>query len=337
MAVTMMATVAAIGRTWTEADIPDQAGRVAVVTGASAGIGFQIARVLAEHGAHVVLACRDPGQAEQAVQRIRTGTSRSSVAVIRLDLASLASVREAAEQLRAAYPQIALLVNNAGVMEVPYARTEDEFELTFATNHLGPFALTGLLLDRLLVAPTSRIVTMSSQGHLDGVMNFDDLHASSDDIVTERDDMPERRGYDAAAAYAQSKLANLLFSYELDRRLRAAGARPIALAAHPGVVLTGLFKNRSRLNQLMLSPRLRPLNFWCVQNVRMGALPALRAATDPAAVGGEFYGPRRRFDTGHPARVESSARSHAVADQARLWDLSERLTGVSYRLGRVPA
>jgi NAD(P)-dependent dehydrogenase (short-subunit alcohol dehydrogenase family) len=210
--------------------------------------------VLAEHGADVVLACRDPGKAEQAVQRMRTGTSRSQVAVVQLDLASLASVREAAERICAAYPQIALLVNNAGMMEVPYARTEDGFELTFATNHLGHFALTGF-----------------------------------------------------------------------------------ALAAHPGVVLTGLFKSRSRLNQLMLSPRLRPLNFWGVQNVRMGALPALRAATDPAAVGGEFYGPRRRFDTGYPARVESSARSHEVADQARLWDLSERLTGVSYRLGRVPA
>jgi NAD(P)-dependent dehydrogenase (short-subunit alcohol dehydrogenase family) len=326
----MGTTVGSIGRTWTEADIPDQAGRVAVVTGASSGLGFQIARVLAGRGADVVLACRDLHKAELAAERIRTEADRGRIAVVRLDLTSLASVGEAAEQIRQAYPRLALLINNAGVMEVPYARTQDGFELTFATNHLGHFALTGLLLERLLATPGSRVVTMSSQGHLDGVMNFEDLKPRSGE-------MPAPRNYDPAAAYAQSKLANLLFSYELDRQLRAAGAHTVALAAHPGVVLTGLFRTRSRVNQLMLSSRLRLLNFWGVQDVRMGALPALRAATDPAAVGGEFYGPRRRFDTGYPARMESSARSHDLADQARLWHLSEQLTGLSYRLQRATA
>jgi NAD(P)-dependent dehydrogenase (short-subunit alcohol dehydrogenase family) len=326
-------TVGSIGRTWSEGDIPGQSGQAAVVTGANAGIGFQIARVLAQCGADVVLACRDTSKAEQAADRIRAeldsaepgrprpgrpGNWRGSVAVVRVDLASLASVREAAECIRSGYPHLALLINNAGVMEVPYARTQDGFELTFATNHLGHFALTGLLLDQLLATPDSRIVTMSSQAHIGGSMNFDDLQGE--------------RGYDPEAAYAQSKLANLLFAYELDRRLRAAGSSTISLAAHPGVVLTSLFGNRSRLNRLLLSPRLRPLNFRRVQNVRMGALPALRAATDPAAVGGEFYGPRLRYDTGYPDRVSSIPRSHDAADQTRLWQASEHLTGVSYPL-----
>jgi NAD(P)-dependent dehydrogenase (short-subunit alcohol dehydrogenase family) len=315
--------MSAAARRWTAADIPGLAGRTAVVTGGNAGLGLETARVLAGHGALVVLACRDIEKAELAAARIRAADSRAEVAVVRLDLASLASVRAAAQEICAACPRLDLLINNAGVMEVPYERTEDGFELTFATNHLGPFALTGLVLDRLLATPGSRIVTMSSQGHADGVMNFDDLQAD--------------RGYRPAAAYAQSKLANLLFTYELDRRLRAAGADTMALGAHPGVVATNLFRTRSRLNRALIGPRLRPLNFWFAQSVQMGALPVLRAAADPDAQGGEFYGPRRRFDTGYPDRVESSARSRAVADQARLWDVSERLTGVAYRVPAAPA
>ena len=212
-----------------------------------------------------------------------------------------------------------LASRGAGVMEVPCQRTEDGFELTLATNHLGPFALTGLLLDRL--AAGARIVTVSSIAHLDGVMDFADLQSE--------------RHYDPERAYAQSKLANLLFAYELDRRLRAAGSKVIALACHPGVVYTDLFSTRSRPQQFLLSPAMRIVNFWAVQNARMGALPALRAATDPSVQGGEYFGPRRyglrrRFYTGYPAVVESSARSHDEADQARLWQVSEQLTGVSY-------
>ena len=315
-----MTTSTSAGPRWTEAEIPDLSGRTAVVTGANAGIGFEVARVLAGHGAQVVLACRDAARAEQAADRLRAADPRAKVASVRLDLASLASVRAAAEQLRSDWPRLDLLINNAGVMEVPYERTEDGFELTFATNHLGHFALTGLLLPSLLAAPGSRVVTMSSQGHASGEMNFGDL---------QYDD-----GYEPATAYFQSKLANLLFTYELDRRLRAAGAGTIAVAAHPGVVYTDLFRTRSKLDQLLISPRLRAVNFWFAQSVRMGALPVLRAATDPAVRGGDFYGPRRRFDTGYPARVESSARSHVVADQARLWAESEHLTGVAYAVDR---
>jgi NAD(P)-dependent dehydrogenase (short-subunit alcohol dehydrogenase family) len=304
---------------WTEADIPDLSGRTAVVTGANAGLGLQAARVLAACGAHVVLACRNLDRADRVAKRIAAESPGADTSVVRLDLASQSCIRAAAEEIRARCPRVDLLVNNAGVMEVPSQRTADGFELTLATNHLGPFALTGLLLDRL--AAGARIVTVSSMAHLDGVMDFDDLQAE--------------RHYDPERAYAQSKLANLLFTYELDRRLRAAGARVTALACHPGVVHTDLFANRSRLQQFLLSPSMRIINFWAVQNVRMGTLPALRAATDPTARGGEYFGPRRYglrrgFYTGYPAVVESSARSHNEADQARLWQVSERLTGVGY-------
>jgi NAD(P)-dependent dehydrogenase (short-subunit alcohol dehydrogenase family) len=312
-----------VSRRWTEADIQPQAGRTAVVTGANCGIGLQIARVLARRGAHVVLACRSGAKASRAADQIRAESPAAAVDVLLLDLASLASVRTAAGEIRERYPRLDLLINNAGVMEVPYVRTADGFELTFATNHLGHFALTGLVLQNLLATPGSRIVTMSSVAHLDGRLNADDLQSE--------------RGYDPAAAYGQSKLANLLFSYELDRRLRAAGAQTAAFGCHPGVVYTGLFATRPKLGQLLLSPRMRVINFWAVQDVRMGALPALRAATDPSAQGGDYFGPRRYglrrgFLTGYPAAVESSERSHDAADQARLWQVSEQLTGVSYDL-----
>jgi NAD(P)-dependent dehydrogenase (short-subunit alcohol dehydrogenase family) len=306
-------------RPWTEADIPDLSGRTAVVTGGNNGLGQQTARVLAGRGAHVVLACRSTDKAGRAADQIDAATPGADVSVVRLDLASQSSVRSAATEIRARFPRPDLLINNAGVMEVPYQRTEDGFELTLATNHLGPFALTGLLLDRL--ADGARIVTVSSIGHLDGAMNFDDLQSERD--------------YDPDRAYAQSKLANLLFTYELDRRLRAAGSSVTALACHPGVVSTDLFTNRSAFQRFLLSPPMRIINFWAVQSVRMGALPELRAATDPSARGGQYFGPRReglrrRFYTGYPAVVESSARSRDEADQARLWQTSLQLTGVSY-------
>jgi NAD(P)-dependent dehydrogenase (short-subunit alcohol dehydrogenase family) len=317
--VTMTQQLADGRRRWTEADMPDLSGRTAVVTGANTGLGLQTARALAARGAHVVLACRNPDRAGHAAAQIAVACPGASTSAVRLDLASQACVRSAAEEVRARIPRVDLLINNAGVMEVPYQRTGDGFELTLATNHLGPFALTGLLLDRM--AAGGRIVTVSSIAHLDGAMDFGDLQSE--------------RHYDPERAYAQSKLANLLFTYELDRRLRAAGAGVMALACHPGVAYTDLFASRSRLNQFLLSPAMRIINFWAVQDARMGALPALRAATDPSAQGAEYYGPRsygmrRRFLTGYPAVVNSGARSHDKADQARLWQVSEQLTGVSY-------
>jgi NAD(P)-dependent dehydrogenase (short-subunit alcohol dehydrogenase family) len=311
--------VNAAGRRWTAAAVPDQSGRTAVVTGASSGLGLETARVLAGRGAAVVLACRDMDRAARAAGHIRASAARPEVRVVRLDLASLASVREAAGEIRATCPRLNLLINNAGVMRPPYQRSADGFELTFATNHLGHFALTGLLLDHLLATPGSRVVTVSSVGHRGGVMRFEDLQFE--------------RGYQADDAYGQSKLANLLFTYELAARLQAAGQRTIALAAHPGVARTELFRWDPRLDRALLSPALRPLTFWTVHSAQRGALPVLRAAADPAARAGEYYGPGGwREYTGYPVRVESSARSHDDAAARRLWAVSEQLTGVSYRV-----
>jgi NAD(P)-dependent dehydrogenase (short-subunit alcohol dehydrogenase family) len=302
---------------WTAADFPDQSGRTAVVTGASGGLGLQTAQVLAGRGATVVLACRDLGKAEHAAGLIRAQTRRDSVVIVHLDLASLASVEKAAHEIRAACPRLDLLINNAAVMAAPYHCTEDGFEVTFATNHLGHFALTGRLLGRLLETPGSRIVTVSSVGHRDGVMHFDDLQFA--------------RKYDHRHAYWQSKLANLLFTYELSSRLQAAGAPTMALAAHPGVVGTELWRTSSRLERVVISPRMRMINFRLVHSVEHGALPMLRAATDPAARAGQYYGPGgRRGYVGYPVLEESSPRSRNEADRRRLWQISEQLTGVFY-------
>ena len=302
---------------WTAADVPDQSGRTAVVTGANSGLGLATAGVLASRGATVVLACRDLARAGQAADRIRAAVPGAGVHVLRLDLASLASVRAAASEIRGAWPRLDLLINSAGVMRPPYQRSADGFELTFATNHLGHFALTGLVLDPLLATPGSRVVTVSSVGHRDGVMRFDDLQF--------------KRGYRADDAYAQSKLANLLFTYELAARLRAAGQGTTALAAHPGLARTELFRWDPRLTRALLSPAARPLTFWSVHSAQAGALPTLRAATDPAARTGQYYGPGGWHEyTGYPVRVESAGPSHDLASRRRLWEVSEQLTGVSY-------
>jgi NAD(P)-dependent dehydrogenase (short-subunit alcohol dehydrogenase family) len=304
-------------RRWTAAEVPDQSGRIAVVTGASGGLGLETASVLAQRGATVVLACRDMDKARRAADRLRVEAGPASVRVVRLDLASLASVREAAEEIRSSCPRLDLLINNAGVMAVPYRRTEDGYELTFATNHLGHFALAALVLGPLLATPGARIVTVSSIGHRQGEMHFDDLNFEHD--------------YEPWHAYWQSKLANLLFTYELQARLAAAGADAIALAAHPGNSRTELWRTTPRLTQTLYNPRLRMLTFWLAQSPELGALATLRAAVDPAARGGDYYGPPGRLQyTGYPARVESSARSHDLAAQRRLWEISEQLTGVSY-------
>jgi NAD(P)-dependent dehydrogenase (short-subunit alcohol dehydrogenase family) len=296
--------------TWREPDVPGQAGRTAVVTGANSGIGLQTARVLAERGATVVLACRDPGKARDAAARIAGTAPRASLSVVRLDLASLASVREAAAELRDGHDRLDLLINNAGLMMPPYGRTEDGFELQFGTNHLGHFALAGLLLNRMMAVPGSRVVTLSSNGHRLGRIDFGNLQWG--------------HGYRRPAAYGRSKLANLLFTYELQRRLAGAGAATAALAAHPGTSRTELTRH---LPAWMRAGALLVPN----QSGAMGALPTLRAATDPGARGGEYYGPAGFGEfTGPARRVESSGRSHDAEVARRLWDESERLTGVTY-------
>jgi NAD(P)-dependent dehydrogenase (short-subunit alcohol dehydrogenase family) len=295
---------------WSAADVPSQAGRTAVVTGGNTGIGFEAARVLAGRGAAVVLACRDAGKAKDAAARITASSPGATVSVVRLDLASLASVREAAGEIRASHERLDLLINNAGVMIPPYGTTADGFELQFGINHLGHFALTGLLLDRLLPVPGARVVTVASQAHRAGRISFDDLQS--------------QRRYRRQAAYGQSKLANLLFTYELQRRLAAAGAAAAALAAHPGYARTELDRH--------MPPWMRAGSVIApAQGAAAGALPTLRAATDPAARGGEYYGPSGLFQMrGSPRLVTSNARSRDQETQRRLWQESGRLTGVTY-------
>ena len=302
---------------WTAADIGNQAGRIAIITGATSGLGLETARVLAQHGATVVLTGRDAGKAAAAADVIRAAQPSASVDTAELDLASLQSVRTAGADLTARFPKLDLLINNAGVMFPPYSLTKDGFELQFGTNHLGHFALTGLLINSLLAQPGSRVVTVSSNGHRAGRMNFADLQSS--------------RHYHKAAAYGRSKLANLMFTYELQRRLAAARAQTIALAAHPGTARTELTRHMSGLAQRAMGPQLGMLNSWAVQDGTMGALPTLRAATDPDAIGGTYYGPDGPFQlTGSPVVVTSSVRSHNREAQRRLWVESEQLTGITY-------
>lgn len=304
------------GGHWTAADAGDQSGRVAVITGATSGLGLETARVLAQHGATVVIAGRDPARTAAAADRIRA-VQTGSVEIAELDLASLESVRKAADDLAARFPRLDLLINNAGVMMPPYSLTKDGFELQFGTNHLGHFALTGLLLSSLLAQPGSRVVTVSSNGHRAGRLNFADLQSA--------------RHYQKMAAYGRSKLANLMFTYELQRRLSAAGARTIALAAHPGTARTDLARHMPGFAQASMSSRFSALNSWWVQDSSMGALPTLRAATDPDAIGGTYYGPDGPLQlTGYPVVVTSSTRSHNSEAQRRLWTESEKLTGITY-------
>jgi NAD(P)-dependent dehydrogenase (short-subunit alcohol dehydrogenase family) len=300
---------------WTDADVPDQHGRTALITGANSGLGFSAAAVLAARGARVILACRDTGKARDAADRIGAAAPGADTEIVRLDLASLASVREAAAQVRTRHPGLDLLINNGGVMVPPRSQTQDGFELQFGTNHLGHFALTGLLLDRLLAVPGSRVVTLTSLAHRMGRLNFDDLQSA--------------RRYRRGTAYAQSKLANLMFAAELQRRLAAAGARTASLAAHPGFSRTNLARHvPSGLQALAGTPV--PL---VSQDSSMGALPVLRAATDPAARGGEFYGPGGPGQlTGYPKRVAPARPARDADAQRRLWAESQRLTGVAYSL-----
>jgi NAD(P)-dependent dehydrogenase (short-subunit alcohol dehydrogenase family) len=297
---------------WTDADVGDQSGRVAIVTGSNSGLGFDTARVLAEHGATVVLAVRDTEKGAAAASRIKRTAPDADVTVQPLDLGSLDSVRAAAADVNAAHPRIDLLINNAGVMYTPTRQlTADGFEQQFGTNHLGHFALTGLLFDNLTSVPNSRIVTVSSVGHrIMAQIHFDDLQW-------------ERTKYNRVAAYGQSKLANLLFTYALQRRLAARDAFTIALAAHPGFSDTELMRHLPDFS--------RPIVSLVAQNAAKGALPTLRAATDPSATGGQYYGPDGLGGAGgHPKVVASSKQSHDTALQERLWSVSEQLTGVTY-------
>ena len=257
---------------WTENDVPDQTGRLAIVTGSNTGLGYDTARVLAGRGATVVMAVRDTAKGDAAADRIRAISPGADITVRKLDLGSLASVRDAAAEMTETYPRIDLLINNAGVMYPPKQTTADGFELQFGTNHLGHFALTGLLLKNLLDVEGSRVVVVASIAHnIRAKIDFDDLQW-------------ERRRYDRVAAYGQSKLANLMFAYDLQRRLAAAKAKTIAVAAHPGVAATELLRHVPGASL----PGVNWLSGKLLNSSELGALPTLRAATDPAVRGGQY-------------------------------------------------
>jgi NAD(P)-dependent dehydrogenase (short-subunit alcohol dehydrogenase family) len=298
---------------WTAHDIPDLTGLRAVVTGANSGLGFEVGRELARAGADVVLACRDPGRGEAALGAIGRELPDARVRLEALDLAALASVRAFAGRLGRG--PVDLLINNAGLMAAPRRVTVDGFELQFATNHLGHFALTGLLLDRLRAAPAGRVVTVSSILHRRGRIDFDDLQGE--------------RGYRPWAAYAQSKLANLLFCFELDRRCRAADLDLASLAAHPGYAATRLQSSGPRRPVERL---LFPVgNLLFAQSAAAGALPILYAASAPDLPSGVFVGPDGSGERrGHPRVVAPAPSALDLETAARLWEVSEALTGVDW-------
>ena len=294
---------------WSAADIPDQSGRRAIVTGANSGIGLVAARELARRGASVVLACRNMEKGEAALAQVRAAGGEAELAP--LDLASLASVREfAASQER----PVDLLMCNAGVMAPPRRETADGFEQQIGTNHLGHFALCGLLLERLKAAPAARVVTISSNGHRMGRIVFDDLQGV--------------RRYNRWRAYGQSKLANLLFMLELDRRARAAGLPLTSVAAHPGYSDTNLqFASPPLLDRIVM----RVGNLLVAQDAEHGALPGLYAATTPGLPGGSYVGPDGPGQwRGSPQLVGMSGRAQDPDTARRLWEVSESLTGVRY-------
>jgi NAD(P)-dependent dehydrogenase (short-subunit alcohol dehydrogenase family) len=303
---------------WTTADIPDQTGRTAVVTGANSGLGFATASALAASGAAVVLACRDETRGNQALERIRRDTPSAQVALELLDLADLSSIRAFAERFAAAHGPLDVLVNNAGVMAIPRRETTDGFELQFGTNHLGHFALTGLLLGSLLARTAPRVVTVSSQMASTGTIHFDDLSGT--------------RRYGKWRAYGQAKLANQLFAFELDRRARAAGTDLVSVAAHPGYAATNLQSAGARMTGSRLSERITDLgNSLFAQSAADGALPSLYGATAPDVRGGQYFGPDRLFHMrGHPTTVAPVRAARDTDVARRLWERSVELTGVAY-------
>lgn len=301
---------------WTTAEIPDQTGKIAIITGANTGLGYETALALAQKGAHVVMACRNTQKAEAAKLELLKHAPNASVEIAALDLGNLASVRAFAEAFKAKQPKLDILINNAGLMAIPKSKTVDGFESQFGVNHLGHFALTGLLIDRLLATPWSRVVNVSSQAHTSGKINFDDLQGE--------------KSYSRFGAYSQSKVANLAFTLELHKRLDHAGAHVISVAAHPGMAGTDLF-------DFGFAPLASVMKFVISligQNAAMGALPQLYAAVAPDVQGNEYWGPHGGM-RGYPARVTPTRYSQNEEIAHRLWEISEQLTGVRYEALRV--
>ncbi|WP_277999778.1 oxidoreductase [Halocatena marina] len=311
---------------WTADDMPNQTGNVVVVTGANSGIGYDTTKAFAQKGAHVAVACRSPERANRTRQKIESTVSDASLSVHELDLRNQVAVRQFASEFKSEFDRLDVLVNNAGVMVPPYSTTDDGFELQFGVNHLGHFALTGLLLEELIETDgETRIVTQSSVAHDYGDIDFDDLH--------------REQSYNRTEAYGQSKLANLLFTYELDRRLRAVGSNTIAVASHPGWSATGLQDGDTELGVSSVRRTVaRIANTVFAQSPADGALPTLYASTATDVDGGHYFGPSGIMEMrGSPTRVVSNETSYDHKTAQQLWDISGKLTGITFEIGEATA
>lgn len=296
---------------WESNNVPDQKGRVTIITGSSSGIGYETARVLASKNATVIIAVRNLQKGNDAADKILGQHPNVDVKVMELDLANLESIHKFAVEFKKNFNRLDLLINNAGVMMPPYSKTADGFELQFGTNHLGHFALTGLLFDLIKATPGSRIVNVSSSGHNYGDLDLDDLSW-------------EKRPYKKMKSYADSKIANLYFTYELQRRVDRNGGSPLVTAAHPGWTATELQRHAGLI---------RFLNNFFSQDITMGALPMLYAAVGANVKGSDYYGPSGwREMKGYPKKVESNELSHNEEIAKKLWKISEELTGVKFNL-----
>ena len=301
---------------WTIENMPDLTGKVIIVTGGNSGLGYESVKAFAAKGAEVVLASRSAEKGEEAKTAILMDIPEGKIQVMQLDLGDLGSVKSFAAAFRSAHKKLDVLLNNAGIMMTPYFTTKDGFEGQLGTNHLGHFALTGLLMDLVLQTPGSRIVNVSSGAHKNGSMDFENLQYENG------------KDYTPTKAYGRSKLSNLLFTYELQRKLEAAKKETIAVAAHPGVAMTNLARH---LEGRFLFKLLTPIFKMMAQDQAMGALPQVRASVDPEVKGGTYYGPdgKREFK-GYPVVVQSNEASHKLDDAAKLWEESEKLTGIKF-------
>ncbi len=303
---------------WTIDNIPDLKDKTVIVTGGNSGLGYESVKAFAMKGAEVILASRSKENGEHSRDEILKEFPGATIEVMILDLGDLESVKGFASEFRKKYNRLDVLMNNAGIMMSPYFRTKDGFEGQMGINHLGHFALTGLLMDILKKTPGSRVVNVSSNAHKRGKMDFNNLLFENG------------RDYSPTRAYGRSKLANLLYTYELQRRLERNNSNTLAVAAHPGVAMTNLARY---LEKKLLLKLLFPVLKWLAQDQTSGALPQIRASVDPNVKGGEYYGPDGKNEfKGYPVRVESNAASHDRKDAARLWEESERLTGVEYKI-----
>ena len=310
-----------MAKRWTASDVPDQSGKTFVITGSNSGIGYEAALVLAQRGAEVILACRSQEKGQKALEQLRAGAPGAKAKLMKLDLSSLASVRAFADQVKSEHGRIDALINNAGLMAIPRATTADGFEMQLGTNHLGHFALTGLLFGRLLETGSARVVNVASQAHRMGKINFADL-------------MGEKR-YEKWSAYGQSKLANLLFTFELQRRIEKKwpSATPVAaLACHPGYSATELQGKGPELEKSAFNAFIMKVgNGILAQSAAMGALPTLRAACDPDAKSGEYYGPAGIGEmAGPPVKVGCTTAARDPETAKKLWERSVELTKVDF-------